>query len=129
MNSDRRNYGPQKLLRSKASDPIKKGSYMMISGISSTGSLGYGQPASRTPAQPAGDEISMSLSPDTFSSLVSQAGQMPDVRSEVVDAYKSRVQSGEYPSSATLDGLTDLMGDHWSQFAQAGGASDPSASS
>jgi hypothetical protein len=101
---------------------------MMISGISSTGSLAYGQPASRTPAPPAGDQVSMSLSANTFSSLVSDAGQMPDVRNEVVDAYKSRVQSGEYPSSETLDGLADLMGNHWSKFAEAGGA-DTSASS
>jgi hypothetical protein len=101
---------------------------MMISGISSTGSLAYGQAASRTPAQPPGDQVAMSLSADTFSSLVSDAGQMPDVRGEVVDAYKSRVQSGEYPSTETLDGLTDLIGNNWSQFAQAGG-SDASASS
>ena len=59
----------------------------------------------------------MSLSADTFSSLVSEANQMPDVRGEVVDAFKSRVQSGDYPSSETLDGLADVMGNHWSQFA------------
>jgi hypothetical protein len=100
---------------------------MMISGISSTGSLAYGQAASRTPAQPPGDQVAMSLSADTFSSLVSDAGQMPDVRSEVVDAYKSRVQSGEYPSTETLDGLADLIGNHWTQFAQVGGT-DTSAS-
>jgi hypothetical protein len=129
MNLDRRNPGPQKPLRSKNTDPIQRGGYMTISGISSPSPVSYGQPAARTSAQPEGDQVSMSLSADTFSGLVNEAGQLPDVRSEVVDAYKSRVQSGDYPSSATLDGLADLMGNHWSQFAAAGDATDPSASS
>jgi hypothetical protein len=130
MYSDPHHRGPQKPLRSKGSKPIKRAGFMTISGISSSGSIAYGQPASRTPAQPpADDQMSMSLSADTFSSLVSDAGQLPDVRGEVVDAYKSRIQSGEYPSSDTLDNLTDLMGSHWSQFAAAGGASESSSAS
>jgi hypothetical protein len=103
---------------------------MTISGISSTGSIAYGQAAARTPAEPpTGDQVSMSLSGDTFSSLVSEAGQMPDVRGEVVDAYKSRIQSGDYPTPETLNGLSDYIGDHWSQFAEAGGTSDGSSAS
>jgi hypothetical protein len=129
MNPDRRIPGSQKPLRSPDNDPIKRGGYMTISGISSSSPLSYGQPTARTPAQPEGDQVSMSLSADTFSSLVSEAGQLPDVRSDVVDAYKSRVESGDYPSSKTLDGLADLMGSHWSQFAAAGNADNTSASS
>jgi hypothetical protein len=100
---------------------------MMISGVSSNGPVNFGQPVSRPTAQPVKDQMSMSLSADTFSSLISEVGQMPDVRGEVVDAYKSRVQSGEYPSPQTLDGLSDLIGDHWSQFAAAS-SSDTSTS-
>jgi hypothetical protein len=99
MYSDPYNRGPQKPLRSKGSAPIKRAGFMTISGISSSGSIAYGQPASRTPAQPpADDQVSMSLSADTF-------------------------------SSETLDNLTDLMGSHWPQFAAAGGASDSSSAS
>ncbi len=35
---------------------------------------------------------------------------MPDVRSELVDSFKSRIQSGQYPSSETMDALTDVIG-------------------
>jgi anti-sigma28 factor (negative regulator of flagellin synthesis) len=120
MNFEPRNSGPQKSLRSKNGAPIDRGRNMMISGISSSSSVAFGQPTARAQAQPAGDQVSMSLSADTFSNLVSEAGQMPDVRGEVVDAFKARIQSGEYPSPQTLDGLADVMGDHWSQLGASG---------
>jgi hypothetical protein len=95
---------------------------MTISGISSSSSMAYGPSTVRAQAQPAGDQVSMSFSADTFSSLVNEAGQMPDVRGEVVDAFKARIQSGQYPSPQTLDGVADVMGDHWPQFASDGAA-------
>jgi hypothetical protein len=92
----------------------------MISGITSLASLAYAPIASsRSSAPPSsGDQVSMSLSPETFASLVSDAGSMPEVRGGVVDAYKSQVQSGLYPTSDTVDGLVDLMGSTWAKAAR-----------
>lgn len=101
---------------------------MMISGLSSSNPIAFSQPTARAQTQPPGDQVSMSLSADTFSGLVNEAGQMPEVRGEVVDSFKARIQSGEYPSSQTLDGLADVIGDHWSQLTQTSGTPDaPSA--
>jgi hypothetical protein len=57
------------------------------------------------------------MSPETFSSLVSQAMQIPEVRHELVDAYKARIQSGQYPGTAAVEGLIRLMGGTWVQQA------------
>jgi hypothetical protein len=97
----------------------------MISPILSAASLAYvPMTSSRTQGQPsANDQVAMSLSPDTFSSLVSDASSMPEVRGEVVDAYKSQVQAGNYPTQETLDGLVDLMGGTWARSARTGSAS------
>jgi hypothetical protein len=94
----------------------------MISGINSTASLAYVPAASRSPAPAptAGDQVAISLSPETFSSLVQTANSMPEVRGEVVDAFKAQIQAGAYPSSDTLDGLVDLMGGTWAKSAQSG---------
>jgi hypothetical protein len=35
---------------------------------------------------------------------------MPEVRSDVVDAFKSRIQAGSYPTQDDIAGLTDLIG-------------------
>ncbi len=48
---------------------------------------------------------------------------MPDVRSEVVDAYRSRIQAGNYPSEDTLAGLTRVIGGGVMQLAQTDSAS------
>jgi hypothetical protein len=91
----------------------------MISSINSAVALAY-LPAtsSRSSApQPAGDQVAMSLSPDTFAGLVRDAGNMPDVRGDVVAAYKSQIQSGNYPTEDDLDGLVDLMGGTWAKQA------------
>jgi hypothetical protein len=98
---------------------------MTINGLSSAAAISYAPSASRPPAQPAGDQVSMSISPELFSSLVSDASQMPDVRGEVVDAYKSRVQSGEYPTQDALNGLVDLMGGTWIAQARTDDSSAP----
>ncbi len=97
-----------------------KNGRIMLSGINSTASLAY-LPAvsSRSSAsQPAGDQVSMSLSPETFTGLVRDAAAMPEVRGEVVDAYKSQVQAGHYPTPDTIDGLVDLMGGAWVKAAR-----------
>ena len=52
----------------------------------------------------------INFSPDSFSSLVSEAGQMPEVRNDVVDSFKSRIASGQYPTQATIAGLTNILG-------------------
>ncbi len=102
--------------------------FMTINGVSNAGAIAYAQPVSRPQAQPAGDQVSMSLSPETYSSLVTTAGQMPDVRTEVVDAYKARIQSGDYPTPETVDGLVDLMGPTWLTNAKASPSADTSSS-
>jgi Anti-sigma-28 factor, FlgM len=56
------------------------------------------------------DGVALNFSADTFSSLVKEANAMPEVRSEVVDAYKARIHSGHYPSEDIVAGLTNLMG-------------------
>jgi hypothetical protein len=65
----------------------------------------------------------INFSPDTFSSLVQEANQMPEVRSEVVDSFKARIQSGEYPSQDVIEGLTDLIGGSIVQQAKSGSSS------
>jgi anti-sigma28 factor (negative regulator of flagellin synthesis) len=104
-------------LSSRRLKPIKGKGFMMISGLSSANSVSYTPSTPRAQVQPAGDQVAMSLSADTFSSLVQEAGQMPDVRSDLVDSFKSRIQSGTYPSQETVDGLADRMGATWSQSA------------
>jgi hypothetical protein len=102
---------------------------MTIRGVSIPGTIAGAQSVLRPSTQPAGDQVSMSLSPETYSSLVSQASQMPEVRGEVVDAYKSRIQSGAYPTQATIDGLVNLMGGTWAANAQASPGANTSSDS
>ena len=91
----------------------------MISSINSAASLAYLPALSprNSARQPAGDQLAMSLSPDTFAGLVRDAGSMPEVRSDLVDAYKSQVRTGNYPTEDDLDGLIDLMGGTWASQA------------
>ena len=65
---------------------------------------------SQTSDTTSSDEAVLNVAPDTFSSLVQQAGAMPEVRGELVDAYKSRIASGQYPSQETVSGLADVLG-------------------
>lgn len=92
---------------------------MTITGTTSTVPLAYAQAGSRaqTPQQPSGDQVSMSISPETFSSLVSTASSMPEVRTELVDAYKAQVDKGHYPAQDVIEGLINLMGGTWSHAA------------
>ena len=56
------------------------------------------------------DRAEFNVSADSFAGLVQRASQMPDVRFELVDAFKSRIQSGQYPSQNTVEGLVDTIG-------------------
>jgi anti-sigma28 factor (negative regulator of flagellin synthesis) len=80
-----------------------------------------GKNNSTTPAaKPALDQAVIGFSGSSFSSLVSEANSQPDVRSEVVESYKSRIQSGAYPTQDTLSGLVDVIGGSIVKAAQAG---------
>jgi anti-sigma28 factor (negative regulator of flagellin synthesis) len=96
---------------------------MQISSISISSSV----PMDKSRLSPAGkaatDQAVINFSPDTFSSLVQEANQMPEVRSEVVDSFKARIQSGEYPSQDVIEGLTDLIGGSIVQQAKSGSSS------
>jgi hypothetical protein len=98
---------------------------MQISGFSNSPSLPVGKTTSSSPqaGKPATDQAVIDFSADTFSSLVKEAAQMPEVRSEVVDAFKARIQSGDYPSQETLAGLTNLIGGGILQQAKADSSS------
>ena len=76
---------------------------------------------------PASDQVMINFSPDSFSSLVKEAGQMPEVRSEVVGAYKARIQAEQYPSQEIIAGLTRLIGGGILQLAQSGPTSKSSS--
>ena len=76
------------------------------------------------------DRAELNLSANSFSSLVHDANQMPDVRSEVVDSFKSRIQAGHYPAQDVIAGLTRLIGGGIMQtIKEAQGKASDSASS
>jgi hypothetical protein len=83
---------------------------MQINGLSTSPVIPVQKTTTSQPAQSPSDQAVLNVSPDTFSSLVQAAGSMPEVRSEVVDAFKARVQSGQYPSPETVNGLVDVIG-------------------
>jgi anti-sigma28 factor (negative regulator of flagellin synthesis) len=56
------------------------------------------------------DQAVLNLSPDTFSSLVQEAGSTPEVRSDVVASFKARIQNGSYPSPDVVAGLANVIG-------------------
>jgi len=66
--------------------------------------------AANVSSSSSSDEAVINFSPDSFSSLVSAAGQMPEVRNDVVESFKSRIAAGQYPSQATIAGLTNVIG-------------------
>jgi len=68
--------------------------------------------------KPAVDQAVINFSPSSFSNLVQEAGQFPDVRSELVESFKARIQSGAYPSQEDISGLTNILGGHILQLAQ-----------
>jgi hypothetical protein len=126
MPNDSFNFLPE-YLRSRGNKPINETAFMMISGLSSLASISFSPTTSRvtTPAA-AGDQVAMSLSPHTFSSLVQEASQMPDVRSDLVDSFKARIQAGTYPTPEALDGVIDRLTGNWSSQAPDGADLDDS---
>ncbi len=84
---------------------------MQISGYSITTSIPMGKTTPPPTSAPATtDEAVINFSPVSFSGLVKEASQMPDVRSDLVDSFRARIQSGQYPSEDTLSGLVDTIG-------------------
>ncbi len=65
----------------------------------------------------------MNIDPDTFSSLVKEAGSQSEVRQDLVDAFKSLVAVGSYPSQQTMDGLAQTIGGGIYQLATTSSAS------
>ena len=76
----------------------------------STTSLPAGKTKSSSAAKPPTDEAVMNNSADSFSGLVKQAGQFPEVRTDLVESFRARIQAGQYPSEDTMDNLTDVLG-------------------
>jgi len=97
-------------LMKKARKPILGVRFMQISGITNSPLIPLPKTSLSQTGKSATDQAVINFSPDSFSSLVKEASQMPEVRSEVVDAFKSRIQSGGYPSQADLAGLADVIG-------------------
>jgi len=64
------------------------------------------------------DRAEFNVSADSFASLVKQASQMPEVRTELVDAFKSRINSGQYPSQDTVESLSHVIGNGIMQAAK-----------
>jgi anti-sigma28 factor (negative regulator of flagellin synthesis) len=104
---------PQNLLRKDGITPITGGRTMQISSVSTTSlipvqrsasSQSTGQTTSST------DSAEINFSADTFSSLVKDASNEPDVRTDLVNSFKSRIHSGHYPAQDVIAGLTKLLG-------------------
>ena len=93
---------------------------MQINSITSTVPVSYLKPTVAIPAQAPTDQVSMSLSAETFSGMIQQAAGTPDVRSELVEAYKARVHTDHYPAQDVIDGLINLMGGKWAAMAKSG---------
>jgi len=97
---------------------------MQINGVSSSLPATFLKPApSPQGTAPVGDQVSISTSAEVFSSLVGQVGKMPEVRGEMVDAYKVRVAAG-YPGPLDVEGLANLMGSTWMRNAVSVGSSE-----
>jgi hypothetical protein len=98
------------LLMRRRDNPIKRVRVMQINGLSSSPTVSLRGTKVAQPAQSASDQAVLNQSADSFTSLVVQANSMPQVRSEVVDAYRSRIQAGQYPTPETISGLVDVIG-------------------
>ena len=84
---------------------------MQISGITTSTTIPVQRTAtSSSEVNSASDQAVLNTSADSFSSLVKAASQMPEVRSDVVETYKSRIKAGHYPSEDIIAGLTRLIG-------------------
>ncbi len=102
----------RKPLRKMRDDPTNKVRVMQINSATTipfvpvtTGTSGTrsSSPATATAQSP------LQLTSPTFSSMVEEAKSYPEVRSEVVAAYKAQVASGHYPPAVVISGLADLL--------------------
>ncbi len=69
-------------------------------------SSGPSSPAERA----AFDQTANPEEANFVSDLSREAGEFPEVRSEVVDAFKARIRVGGYPTRDTLAALASLIG-------------------
>jgi hypothetical protein len=91
--------------------PMNGVRFMQISGLSFSPSVPMEKTSSSSPSPKAvTDQAVMNFSSDSFSSLVQQASELPEVRSDLVDSFKARIQAGQYPDQDTLSGLADAIG-------------------
>ena len=93
---------------------------MQITGVSTPIPFSMEKTNSSPVGKPATDQAVINFSADSFSSLVQEAGQYPDVRSEVVDSFKARIQAGAYPTQSDIAGLTNVIGGSVMQMAKSG---------
>jgi anti-sigma28 factor (negative regulator of flagellin synthesis) len=56
------------------------------------------------------DRVELSKEAEFNMSYVQRIKDMPEVRPELVEHFKSRIQEGNYPPPAIIDGLTHLLG-------------------
>ena len=96
---------------------------MQISGVSTSSSIPMDRTISTQAGKVSSDAAVLKFSADSFSSLVQEAGQMPEVRTDLVEAFRSRIQSGNYPTQETIAGLANLIGPSIVQQAKAGSSS------
>ncbi len=84
---------------------------MRISGFSIPTSIPMEKTnSSTTPEVAPTDQAVINFSPVSFSGLVKEAAQMPEVRSDLVESFKAKIQSGQYPTEDTISGLVDKIG-------------------
>ncbi len=96
---------------------------MQISSISFSSSIPMGKTTSSSAAKPPADQAVINFSADSFSSLVDEAAQQPEVRSNLVASFKAQIQSGQYPTQSTISSLVDAIGGGVLQMAKSGSSS------
>jgi anti-sigma28 factor (negative regulator of flagellin synthesis) len=93
---------------------------MNINSATATSHLTFEKTSTLSVAKNTSDKAVMNTSADSFVSLVQQASSVPEVRSELVDAYKSRISAGHYPAQDVIEGFIHLMGGRLAQMANSG---------
>jgi Anti-sigma-28 factor, FlgM len=83
---------------------------MQISGYSISPSIPMGKTSLSPATQEATDSAVINFPGNSFSGLVKEASAMPEVRSDLVDSFKARIQSGQYPNQNDIAGLADAIG-------------------
>jgi hypothetical protein len=96
---------------------------MQISGVTTSLLIPMDRIKSPGSGNVSSDTAALNFSADNFSSLVQEAAQQPEVRYDVVNDFKARIQSGNYPPQETVDGLVDVIGGSILQQAKSGASS------